>query len=201
MGQTNREVAWGYAAHPDYRDQLTPSAKLLMFVIADMCDDQHGLLYAGERTIARKIGQSRSWVRRHRPALVKAGLLVPQGDWAPGKAIQWQLFPEVYGAGPLGHVPTGWKPSSQPKRSTKGFDPTVLTATDRDDVGSGTSVGPLKTEPGRRRNTNRDDVPRSRTETTPESNEGEKREGDPSYEDALANLLDAFPHAEVVSNA
>ena len=139
MGIRNRKLAWECIADPNRQD-LSPSDKLLLFAIADVCDDDNGVLFMGERKLAAKVGQSRAWVRQHRSALVKAGLLHHMGTWKPGQAIKWQLFPGPHVEAP-DFEPPEWKPSVQ----AAGRDPAAVFQTGQDHRPVDDRVAPLPT--------------------------------------------------------
>lgn len=202
MGTLNRKWAWFLIAAgpeaPRSARSLSPADKLLLLTIADICEDEMGVLRMGERRLAEKVGQSRAWVRLHRGSLVKLGLLYPLGDWMPGQAISWQLFPDMYGAA-AGFEPPQWRPSV---KSTN-RDPAAVFASGHDPGPVRDRQGPLPSvaDPGSGSHKDRAVVLAIEPDE-PQVRDEEKKRDAPrlSEAEALANLSEAFPGIELVAN-
>ena len=206
VGIRNRSRAWLHiSADPETLcrsiSKLSAGDKLLLLAIADVCSDEHGVLTMGERKLAEKLGVSRAWVRSHRPSLVKAGLLYPRGTWKPGQAISWQLFPEIYGAEAPDFEPPAWEPS----RSSKARDPAEIfgnAGRDPGPVHSRAAPRPAETKLGSGPREDRAGVVAIEPDEPLVRDEEKERDAlEVSNADALLNLFDAFPGAEVVADA
>ena len=93
MSRELRILAWDYIRQ---NSDMKAQSALLLLAIADKLEDQQAQIRTGERTVARWVGRSPEWVRRHRQQLVDRNLLQRITAYSPGVAAVWQLFPEVY---------------------------------------------------------------------------------------------------------
>lgn len=73
--------------------QLKPGPGLALVVIADWVRDDIGILWAGERKVAERLGRSQSTYRGWRADLVRLGLMKQLGIARPGVATRWEVLP------------------------------------------------------------------------------------------------------------
>ncbi len=93
MGLWLRNMA--YAAIPDHRPDLKPSAAVLLLFIADRCADRPGELWAKLETIAEWTGSSRSQVSRDLKNLQELDLIAPKIQ-IHRRPTHWYVFPNQY---------------------------------------------------------------------------------------------------------
>lgn len=87
-------MAWIAIKHPDYRDgQLSAQGSLLLLAYAEHVADDRAEIFTSDAVQATWVGRSRTWVRRHRRALVEAGLMRRIGPSGRGRLTRWALFP------------------------------------------------------------------------------------------------------------
>jgi len=93
MGLWLRKMA--FAAIPENRPDLKPSAAVLLLYIADRCADRPGELWAKLETIAEWTGSSRSQVSRDLKNLQELDLIAPKVQ-IHRRPTHWYVFPSQY---------------------------------------------------------------------------------------------------------